>query len=246
MLLESVVLWKWKPMPGYRSTYPPSTVNTVASMVRRHYPRRLRLICVTDDPDGIDQSVEIVPAWNDFAQVPSPHGRKNPSCYRRLRMFHPEIASVLGQRFVSLDLDVVIVGELWSLWDRPEDFVAWGDTNPQPGSHYNGSMILMTAGARPQVWTDFDPAVSPALAKQAGAWGSDQGWISYKLGRGEARWSKADGVYSYRNHIQANPEHLPDNARLVVFHGRVDPWSAEVAHLPWVRDHYTQGMAVAS
>lgn len=234
----SVVCWRWKPRPGYRSTYSPDTVNALRAMVERHYPGPHRFICVTDDWAGIDPRVEIIPSWNDYASVPSPHGGKNPSCYRRLRLFHPDAGEWFGARYVSLDLDVVLVDDVSPLWDRPEPIVFWGDTNPQPGSHYNGSMILMSAGARPQVWTDFDPVTSPQKSLAARCWGSDQGWISYRLGPGEAKWTKQDGVYSYRNHVQKRRGRLPSNARIVVFHGAVDPWSREAQALPWVNEHW--------
>lgn len=241
------VCWRWAPHRGYRSTYGPETVNALKRMVDRWYQKPHRFLCVTDDAAGIDPSVEVVPAWNDFAQLPSPHGVKNPSCYRRLRMFHPAIGQVFGERFVSLDLDVVITGDLSPLVDRPEDFVCWGDTNPQPGSHYNGSMILMTAGSRQKVWTEFDPVRSPKLALQAKCYGSDQGWLSYCLGPHEAKWTKADGVYSFRNHLRKHGDTLPANARVVIWHGSTDPWSPGVAQrYGWVRDHYGVPLAVAS
>lgn len=243
--LESVVCFKWRPAPGYRSTFAPSTVNSLAVMVRRHYPRPVRVICVTDDPAGIDPSIETVPLWNDFADLPSPHGGNNPSCYRRLRLFHPEIGAVLGARFVSLDLDCVITADVSSLWDRPEPLVCWGDTNPLPGSHYNGSMILLTAGARPRVWTEFDPKTSPRLALKAKCFGSDQGWMSYCLGPGEPRWSTSDGVFSFRNHIKTSPGRaLPSGARIVFFHGKQDPWTAPANGIDWVRRHYPMPVAV--
>lgn len=232
----TVVTWRWKPMPGYRSSFPVETVNVLKRMVDRHYAGPHRMLCCTDDPKGLDPDIEAVPLWTDFANLPSPHGFKNPSCYRRLRAFSPEIASVFGPRFVSLDLDCVIVGDLAPLWDRPEDFVMYGDTNPR--THYNGSMILMTAGARPQVWERFDPRTSPQRAKAAGCWGSDQGWISYCLGGGEPKWTRADGVYSFRNHLQ-NVSTLPKDARVVMFHGKHDPWDPDVkAKYPWVRAHW--------
>lgn len=236
-MLSSVICWRWKPQPGYRSTFGPETVNTLAAMVRRHYPHPHRFICVTDDSHGLDARVEVVPAWNDFANVPSPHGGKNPSCYRRLRMFHPDAAQWFGERFVSLDLDVVITGDLTPLWHRSEDIVLWGDTNKRRGSHYNGSMILLTAGSRPKVWTQFDPVVSPQQSVAAHAWGSDQGWISYCLGGGEAKWSKADGVYSFRNDLKQEMP-LPRGARIVMFHGVHDPWGSVAQQKPWVRAHY--------
>ncbi len=234
----SVVTWKWKPREGYRSTFGPDTVNVLKRMIDRHYSDPHRFICVTDDADGIDPSVEILPLWNDFADVPSPHGGKNPSCYRRLRMFHPEIGKHFGERFVSLDLDAVITGDMRPIWNRPEDFVAWGDTNPRPGSHYNGSMILLRAGARPQVWERFDPVTSPRESLRARCWGSDQGWISFVLGQGEAKWSRRDGVYSFRNDLQKCPS-LPANAKIVLFHGNVDPWQpAAQARHSWIQEHY--------
>ncbi len=214
-------------------------MRVLRNMVRRHYAKPHRFVCVTDDPAGIDPDVEIVPLWNDHANVPSPHGGLNPSCYRRLKAFSAEIASVFGQRFVSVDLDCVITGDLRPLWDRPEDFVCWGDTNPLPGSHYNGSMMMLTAGARRKVWEMFDPKTSPQKAKRAGCWGSDQGFISYCLGPGEARWTKADGVYSYRNDLQPRNS-LPANARIVLFHGKIDPWAPPASGIDWVRQHYRQ------
>jgi hypothetical protein len=143
---------------------------------------------------------------------------------------------------------VVITGDLASLWHRTEDIVLWGDTNPQPGSHYNGSMMLMTAGARSKVWTAFNPVTSPKQSLAARCWGSDQGWISYTLGKGEAKWTKADGVYSFRNDLQRVGEsrHLPSNARMVIFHGAHDPWGPFAQRWQWVQQHYRADVEVAA
>lgn len=232
----SFVVSRWQPAEKYRSKFGPETVNTMRRMIARHYHQPHRFLCVTDQPDGIDPEVEIVPAWNDFADLPSPSGGRNPSCYRRLRYFSPDVAPVLGSRIVSLDLDTVILDDVTPLFDRPEDFVIWGDTNPR--TFYNGGLWLMTAGARAQVWTEFDPETSPQLARRAGHFGSDQGWISYCLGPNEAKWTTRDGVYSYRNAVRSM-RRPPDGARLVSFHGEYDPWDESVQkHSPWIREHY--------
>lgn len=232
------VTWLWRAPIGYRSQFAATHVNTLARMIDRHYQPPHRILCVTDQPKGIDPHVVIVPAWNDFADVTSPHGRpyRNPSCYRRLRAFHPAIGAVFGDRFVSVDLDTVIVADLAPLFDRPEDFVIWGETNKR--SWYNGSLWLLRAGARPQVWTQFNPRTSPHVAYRAGRFGSDQGWISYILGPGEATWSIMDGVYSYRVHLKPRGSTLPANARVVNFHGEHDPWSPCVQRISWVAEHY--------
>lgn len=234
---DTVVCWRWRPRPGYRSVFGPDTVNTLRSMVARHFPRPHRFVCFTDDVEGLDPRVDVRPLPQTYGDLPSPHGGKNPSCYRRLAMFRRDAAATFGDRFVSLDLDCVITADLTPLWDRAEEIVLWGDTNPQPGSHYNGSMMLIAAGARPQVWETFDPKRSPQQALAARAWGSDQGWISYCLGAGEKRWTKQDGVYSFRNHLQPRPV-LPENARIVLFHGNVDPWAMQARDIPWIQEHY--------
>jgi hypothetical protein len=249
----SVVTFKWAPRPGYRSVYGPEPVNVLRRMVARHYQREHRFICVTDDATGLDPEVEVVPLWDDHAAVPNPSFRDGPSCYRRLKVFSRDIAALLGERFVCFDLDVLITADITPLLDRNEDFIAW--RNPNPLWPYNGSMFMLTAGARPDVWESFDPLTSPAKSNAAGCRGSDQGWMSYVLGRGETTWGPEDGVYSFQDEIvgrrmpradrlraglrRSRKYQLPANSRVVVFHGVVDPWSPVAATMtPWVREHY--------
>ncbi len=231
----SIVTFKWTPAAGYRSKFGPETVNTLFAMLRRHCRLPFRAICVTDDPAGIDPSVEIVPLWPDHAQLTSPHGSSRPSCYRRLKVFDPAIESMFGPRFAVLDLDCVVTSDVTPLFERQEELVMWGDTHPR--THYNGSLMLMTAGARPKVWQTFNPRTSPNVTRRAGHYGSDQGWISYCLGPGEARFTTRDGVYSYRLHL-SEAAALPENCRIVFFNGRQDPWGPEVRDVPWIREHY--------
>lgn len=233
----NVVTFRWQPYEGYRSTFPAEAVNTLARMVARHYPDPHRFWCITDDRRGIDEHIKLLDLWPDLADIPNPTGpKRNPSCYRRLKLFAPEMRERIGERILVLDLDCVVTGDLRPLWNRDDDFVAWGETRKD--NAYNGSMILLRAGALPQVWTDFDPRRSPDRARAAGYFGSDQGWLSYKLGPGYPRWSKRDGVYSYRNHLEADGGRLPADARIVFFHGQTDPWDPEAAKLAWVKAHY--------
>jgi hypothetical protein len=244
---DTVVCWRWTPHKLARVSFSADTVNTLRAQVARHYPHPHRFVCVTDDTVGIDPRVEVIPAWNDYADVPSPHGGKNPSCYRRLRMFHPEAAQWFGTRFVALDLDAILVRDMTPVWDRPEDFVIWGDkTNPR--TPFNGSMMLLTAGSRTDAWTKFDPKTSPAMAMRAGYHGSDQGWLSYLYKDTAAKWTRADGVFSFRNHIERVTRQLPETARIVFWHGDLKPWSPGISSkYPWVAQHYVgERIAVAS
>jgi hypothetical protein len=233
----SVVCFKWRPKEGYRSKYSGHQVNVLRNMVARHYPEPHRFICVTDDAEGIDEGVEIVPLWDDHADVPNPSFADGPSCYRRLKVFSPGIGDVLGERFVCIDLDVVIVDDLRPIFNRTEDFIGW--RNPVAQWPLNGSLFMMNAGARPQVWETFDPYVSPALSHGANMRGSDQGWMSYVLGWNEAMLGPADGVVSYQKEVRRNLGKLPRGARIVVFWGRTDPWSPVAQRqAAWIREHY--------
>lgn len=232
----SVVTFKWN-VPGYRVHYTAEHANILRRMVARHYPGAHRFFCVTDDAEGLDPDIVPIPLWGDFAEMTNPHGPAYPSCYRRLRMFAPEAAETFGERFVWLDLDCVITGDLAPVWDRPEPIVLWGRTNPT--THYNGSMLLHRAGTRPELWNEFNPLVSPLLAQRARQFGSDQGWISYRLGPDEPIWGKGDGVYSFHQHLRSQGGRLPDNARIVFFHGKFqDPWDEQMQRIDWIRENY--------
>jgi hypothetical protein len=237
----SVVTWLWRDR-GYRSTFTPAHVHTLYAMVARHYARPFAKVCVTDDSAGLDADIRVVPLWPDHRGLPSPHGHGNPGCYERIKAFDPATAAQLGARFVSLDLDSVIVGDLTPLWDRPDPFVIWHlrmghRTNGQKGV-YNGSMWLMDAGARPDVWTRFTGQRSAREAYRAGQHGSDQGWMQYVLGADVPHWDQADGVYSYKYDLLARHRgQLPADARVVFFHGKPDPWDPQLDRT-WVREAY--------
>jgi hypothetical protein len=233
-----ICVFKWK-QKGYRSTYGPEQVHVMRNMVKRNYGKPHRFTCITDDPHGINtDDIRVLPLWDDFGNLPNPSFRGGPSCFRRLKMFSKEAADFIGPRFACIDLDAVITGDLSGILDRSEDFIIWGDT--VPGYWYNGSFWMMNAGARSKVWETFDPNKSPQIAHAAGRRGSDQGWISHCLGKGEATLSREEGIYSYNNHIHKKyGGKIPDNCRIVFFHGIHDPWHTDIQRkYAWVRENY--------
>lgn len=232
----SVVTFKWA-AEGYRSKFTAEHVNTMRRMVARHYPHPHRFICVTDDPAGLDRDIEAVPLWGDHARVPNPTWPAGPSCYRRLRVFDTHS---LGERFVCIDLDAVIVGDLTPLWHRPEQCVTW-----LVGRQLCGAMFLQTARSRPFVWTLFDPVDSPRETTRLGYRGSDQAWMTACLQHCSGKWTQADGLYEYhqlyrppqQRTVRQQPArartNLPADARIVFFCGKPDPWDCSEQ---WVID----------
>ena len=190
----NIICWKWK------KTNPPSTknsedftslhVNTLYSMLQRHLSLPYRLICITDDPVGIHSDIEIFSMINTFAEFGG--------CYRRLSLFDPNLNKKFGKRFVCIDLDVVIVDDITSIFFNTSDFVIWGEELRK--TPYCGSMWMMDSGSRSEVWEEFnkDPHTAINLSKKKYSVGSDQSFISYCLYPNEETWTKKDGIYNFK------------------------------------------------
>jgi hypothetical protein len=220
-----VMTWLWQ-QPGSRTQFSAVHVNIWAAMIRRHCTLDISLACVTNIPDGIDPSIEIIapPGFHDGLQTSRWRGGR-PSCYRRLAMFAPDAGEIFGPRFVSMDLDVVIGSNIDAILSRKEDIVICAPSQQGARWIYNGSMILMNAGARPCVYEDFTPERAEEASRRFV--GSDQAWLAYSLGHGEATFKPSDGVVRWG---------AANEGPMMFFPGNVKPWHA-VAH-PFVGAHY--------
>lgn len=214
----TVLTWFWA-QPGGRTRYEPWHVNVWADMVRRNLAMPHRIACVTDTPKGLDPRIAVIEPPRDFELVRIPSWKEHrPQCLRRLAMFAPEAGAIFGEHFVCMDLDCVVTGPLDPLFTG-HDFRIFKGTSP--GRPYNGSMMMLRAGARPRVYTEF----SPAGAVQAGQRfvGSDQAWISHCLGPKEATWGPGDGVHWFGSGKARG------DARVLFFPGNEKPWNAHGA-----------------
>ena len=206
-------------------------------MVARHLPEKHRFICVTDETRGFSADVEVLPTPESAKRVGahrSPEGARFPSCYRRLWMFSDE-ATVLGDRVLLVDIDLIVTADLRPLFGRTEEFVGWRPFRDWGNkARFGGGIYLMTPGARTRVWTDFTGAAAIQRARSMGYRGSDQAWISYKLASSESYFDRDSGIYSIRDLDTAKPL-LPRDARIVQFNGPTKPWDSRI---PWVREHF--------
>lgn len=234
----TVVTFKWQaPARRGRPTYTAEHVNVLRSMVKQHYRKPHRFICITDDPAGVE--CETFPLWPDCNGLRNASGDHLPSCYRRLKLFSEEVGKALkAERIVSIDLDTVILRDLSPVWDRTEDFVGWRVRGLlRDRDVYNGSMVLFTAGLFSWLWEEFDPMRSPGEANRAGYFGSDQAWMSYKLGIG-AGWTHEDGLYSYPYDLASGRRNCAD-CRIAFFNGKLKPWDIQAQRQsPWIRAHW--------
>jgi len=231
----TILTWLWS-QAGGRTAYTAAHVNIWADMVRRNLSMPHRLACVTDMPAGISKGIDIIEPPGEFEDVRIPtwgenRGRGLPQCFRRIALFRPDAGRIFGKHFVSMDLDCVIGADLTPLFDHDYDFRMYrGTTLSRP---YNGSMLQMKAGARPQVYSDFTVEGATEAGKKY--LGSDQAWISYSLGPGEATWGAADGVLAYgsRHNVEASIQ------RIMFFLSPIKPW--DMLADPWIGAHYRRG-----
>lgn len=230
----TVLTWLWN-QPDGRTKFTAEHVNIWASMVRKHLTLPHRIACVTNSRKGIHRSIAIIKPPGGFEDITPHWGPTKPNCYRRLAMFRRDAAAIFGERIVCMDLDCVIGGSLDPLFDRPEDLVLFKGTAPD--RPYNGSMMMIRAGCRPQVFEQF----SQNGANTSGQLyvGSDQAWLAFVLGRKEKVWSERDGVFWYGPLYKAIAKKT--TPRLLFFPGKIKPWTlAGIRIDPFITDNYRE------
>ena len=225
-----VVCWLWDD-PKYRWNkrfrYTYEHVNNLRAMVRRHLHIPHEFVCITDDPSGVDHDIRIIPLWDDLRELGG--------CYVRLKVFSETMRDIIGHRFVSMDLDAIICKDITPLISRQEPFIAIA--NKLPGTYYCGSMFMMDAGARKEVWEKFDYTIAMEDKKKTKSVGTDQAWISYWLGKNESTWGRLDGVCMY--YRLRRRETLPGHVKMVFFSGPYDPSQPHLQqNHPWIGEHW--------
>ena len=217
--------WKWG------NKYKPEDVRKVAAGLRRHMSELYRFKVVTDDTNGLDD-IETEP-------IPDPELTVPLGCFARLRMFDPEwqmsSGILAGDRVVCIDLDLVITGPLYPLFYRPETFLILQGANSSNPCPYNGSVWMLRAGHRPDVWRDF--SLEAAAKVPYFEFPDDQGWFAHKI-PGAIGWKvgSRSGIYAFQKPGWPKGFDLPKDARLVVFPGWRSP--EQFKHLPWIKHHW--------
>jgi hypothetical protein len=180
--MNHIVLWKWK-QPNFKQVYTAEHVNVMRRYASPEHARdERRLICVTDDPTGVDKD-GYVPALERLHGPAEPE-RHQPSivlpspealrCHDAKEHGHPgRRADRLGRHrhgrgrrhaaALSKTRNTLLVGR----------FVA-----PTIIRVFNGSMFMFTAREHQEIWSRFDPKVTPDRCHKAGYLGSDQSWLS--------------------------------------------------------------------
>lgn len=231
----TVCTWLWG------TAYGPADVAKLAAGVRRHLKQDYRFVCVTDHEEYFSAGIWSQRISGEVISTPilDRDLLSTKGCFARLRMFDPEWQEELcaDDRIVCMDLDTVITGPLDPLFNRPETFLILQGANAANPCPFNGSLMMLRAGAHPEVWQDFslEAATADNVAKYE--FHDDQGWLWHKLPNA-AGWKVGpqSGVYAFQKPAWPKGDDLPTDARLVVFPGWRSP--EKFKHLPWVQEHW--------
>ena len=234
-----IICWKWN-SNNYRTKFTEYHVNILKWMIDKNIKIPYDLICITDDPSGIDDSIQTIKLWEN----PAPnYGKEDkPNCHVRLKCFSEEFKNIInGNKFVSIDLDTIIVSDITDLLIKDENFCIWKpDTAEMP---CNGSFFVHKCGTKKEIWQNFDPKqIDPlyGIKYKTGLQGSDQAWIALHLKKDDYIFGgKKDGIYSFRQNILDKKNELPKNAKIVFFNGCDKPWHDNIrSKYSWVKEFY--------
>ena len=161
------------------------------------------------------------------------------NCFCRLRMFDPEWQKHYGLdgKIISLDLDLVITGEIDYLFAGDSTFRILQGANASNPCPYNASVMMLRSGHHAEVWNTFSPR--EALKIPFYEFPDDQGWIHYKLPEVHV-WTVGapSGIYAFQKPgWPAGSMALPEDARIVTFIGHRKPH--QFAYLPWMQKYWT-------
>lgn len=228
----TVCCWKWGTL--FSAAY----VNRLRTALERHLHLKHELVCVTDDATGIDPRVRIVPIPTTYASTPR--------CRRRMEIFSRNFAAQIGRRILSIDLDMVIVGDITPIVNRPEPVVCW---RVDYAGVYSGSFHLMDAGVLDPLWRMYKaaPEAFPTSIQPRGI-PSDQAMLNWYLrDKRIALWTSKDGLVTYfgagyerfeKFGVGPSNPTLPKGARIVVL-GSDDKAVMDEGQFPWVREHWS-------
>jgi hypothetical protein len=202
-------------------------------MVKRNIKIPFKFTCVTDDPAGLDPHINVVPLWDKC--------RALGGCYNRLYTFSKDMKDILGERFVCIDVDTVIVGDLTPMFSRSEPFIGYLGKDSRGNPRLQGNFYMMDAGALDHVWETFiaDPEEAIRLTSSKKYTGTDQAWMTHTIDRTKiATVGVREGMIAMRQDIlKKRRTDLPEGAVMVHFSGPRDPTDSGFTH-PWLIQHY--------
>jgi len=246
MALLHIHAFKWGDL------YAADDVNRLRAMFARHMSIPHVFHCSTDAPEGLrpDIAVHPLPSY-DFCRWHIGNGRK-------VALFARDFIGLEGELVVQTDIDMVLVGNVDFLADRPnENFLIARGKNQAHNTRGHSAIVRHRIGTMPHVWERLvaDPALAVAVAqhhRSPPGHISDQRWLDHVAP--DMRFFEDGRIVYFRQDCNAVADHdnptgvavLPDGARIVSFAGRIKPQDVmngscgNWRHAPFARAHWRE------
>ncbi len=151
----------------YGNKFGPEYVNKLLYMVQRHLTYDFKFICLTENNEGLDNKVEVIPL---------PKSIPLKRWWWKIYLFKK---GVLPENDTNLffDLDTIIVKNIDKLIDyKPGNFVGLRAVRRalRPGTNHLGSAVMRwTSYNYSDIWDKFEPRMQEIVENYNG----DQTWI---------------------------------------------------------------------
>jgi hypothetical protein len=219
--MKNVVCMKWG------AKFPPSYVNTLASMVGRHLPQPYRFICFTDDGSGLDKKIEVRPLPDVPEMERQLDGTLPERGWRKLTVLGSNLGGGLSGDALFLDLDVIVLDSLEPFFTESGKFIIIKDWNLSDAVIGNSSVFRFEIGQHQDV-LDYFLSDGDSVRREHR---NEQAYLSYSMYRkGILTYWQPEWCRSFKRHCLrsfplcyfAEPKR-PARAKIVIFHGNPNP-----------------------
>jgi len=228
--------------------YGPEYVNRLYAMVRRHLRGDFDFVCLTDSAAGIRPEVRCLP----IPDLALPAGLPERG-WKKLTTFEADLHGLEGTA-LFLDIDIVIVDDITPFFELPGEFLIIHDWKRPWRVTGNSSVYRFEIGAHADVLAKFRADATRIRDE----FRNEQAFLSDELhAQGKLRYWPAEWCASFKYHAIAvfpfnyfRAPQIPKGARIVVFHGVVNPpdalagrsggnWRRTLA-TPWIAEHWRE------
>lgn len=220
-------------------------VNRLYAMVARNLSMPFRFVCLTDNSEGINGRVETFPIPSLQLNINGPERGWN-----KLVTFAGELYDLEGQT-LFLDLDLILVSPIDELFTLPGSVVIIRDWLKKDGTG-NSSVYRFNIGEHPEVLTEFQRDFVAIKRRYR----NEQEYLSAALlKRNALTYWPEEWCRSFKRHCMHYlpkslwcPPSIPENAKVIVFHGHPHPdeaiegktgkWYRFARPASWVKDFW--------
>lgn len=240
--------------------YPTEHVNRLYRAVLRNTSRRVSFYCMTDDAVGLDPDITVLPLADqpyDTRMQAAQKTVKKQGALRKIAMFDPSLFAQDVGTVLALDLDILITGNLDEMADFAPGHIAMrGPFKPgaSPYTYGEGSFIKFEPANHGFLYTQMRDAPEDSVRM---CQGSEQTYTSTLATQRGLFTAYPDAwIVSFKYHCRPprpfnllRAPTLPDQAKVVCFHGRPnvdeakdgfrsDPFHA-TRPAQWITDNWT-------